>query len=123
VISVFYDGQCGLCRREIEHYRSVAPEGVFDWIDITKAPEQAAAVGIDYLDGLRALHVLSADGRLLTGVESFLAIWKALPRWRLLAALVALPGVHWAARLLYARFADWRFKRLGYGACEIPGPR
>ena len=123
MITVFYDGQCGLCRREIDHYRSVAPADTFDWVDITRAPERATAAGIDYLDGLWGLHVQTADGRRVTGVDSFLAIWRALPRWRWLAGLFRLPGLHWTAGLVYRRFADWRFKRLGYGACDVPRPR
>jgi predicted DCC family thiol-disulfide oxidoreductase YuxK len=35
MISVFYDGKCGMCRKEITHYKRIAPENVFNWIDIT----------------------------------------------------------------------------------------
>ena len=34
MITVFYDGQCGLCRGEIDYYRRIAPSGLFDWVDI-----------------------------------------------------------------------------------------
>ena len=36
MITVFYDGKCGLCSKEINHYIKIAPEGIFNWQDITK---------------------------------------------------------------------------------------
>ena len=30
MITVFYDGKCGLCSKEIKYYRRIAISGVFD---------------------------------------------------------------------------------------------
>ena len=38
---------------------------------------------------------------MLVGVEAFLALWEAMPRYRLLARLVRLPGVFTLARWVY----------------------
>ena len=35
LITVFYDGKCGLCNKEIDHYRKISPVGIFNWQDIT----------------------------------------------------------------------------------------
>jgi len=35
MITVFYDGQCGLCLKEINHYKKIAPPNIFEWKDIT----------------------------------------------------------------------------------------
>lgn len=113
---VFYDGSCGLCAREIAHYRKIAPPGVFDWVDITTAPRPFTDLGFELADGLRALHVQDDDGTLRIGVDAFIAIWRRLDRWRWLARLVALPPLRRLAGWAYRRFADWRFRRLGY--CE-----
>ena len=37
LITVFYDGKCGLCNKEIDHYRKISPGGIFHWQDITKS--------------------------------------------------------------------------------------
>ena len=37
LITVFYDGKCGLCNKEIDHYRKISPVGIFHWQDITKS--------------------------------------------------------------------------------------
>ncbi|MFT7460831.1 MAG: hypothetical protein ACI909_003521, partial [Planctomycetota bacterium] len=39
MIRVFYDGKCGLCSKEINHYRRIARNGVFNWPDITESAE------------------------------------------------------------------------------------
>ena len=50
MITVFYDGKCGLCSKEINHYRKVAPSGIFSWQDIT----ESARLRIVYITTLLA---------------------------------------------------------------------
>jgi predicted DCC family thiol-disulfide oxidoreductase YuxK len=119
MITVFYDGKCGLCRREIEHYMRIAPEGIFAWVDITVTPEPFTTLGYVVNDGLKALHVRDGEGAMHMGVDAFIAMWLQFPRWRLLARLVRLPIIRPAVQRLYAAFAAWRFKKLGYGTCEL----
>lgn len=119
MISVFYDGQCGLCSREINYYRRIAPPGVFDWVDLTRTPARFESLGLRVDTGLRILHVQDAQQRLHAGVDAFIVIWRALPYWRWLAPIVALPPLRWIAAKAYRLFADWRFKHMGYGSCKI----
>jgi predicted DCC family thiol-disulfide oxidoreductase YuxK len=119
MITVFYDGKCGLCRREIEHYKRIAPAGVFQWVDITLAPEAFIALGYTVADGLKALHVRDGVGMMHIAVDAFIVIWQQLPRWRLLAAFARLPLIHPLATWCYTKFAAWRFKKLGYSSCEL----
>ncbi len=119
MITVFYDGKCGLCRREIAHYMHIAPKGVFEWMDITVTPEPFTTLGYSVPAGLKALHVRDDAGGMHVGVDAFIAIWLQLPRWRMLAALVRLPIIRPLAKGLYRMFAEWRFKKLGYGACDL----
>lgn len=114
MIRVFYDGNCPLCLQEIDHYRAVAPAGVFDWLDISADPAPLQALGISQAQGLRALHAEDHDGRLHTGVDAFRLIWRHLKRWRWLAMLAGLPGIRQVLGGAYRAFAAWRFRRLGY---------
>ncbi len=120
MITVFYDGACGLCAREIAHYQRIAPAGVFSWVDITKAPEPFTAKGYAVSDGLMALHVEDDAGKMHIAVAAFIIIWQRLPHWHLLARLAKLPLVLSLASWLYRHFARWRFSRLGYDRCELP---
>lgn len=112
MITVFYDGKCGLCRREIEHYKRIAPVGAFNWQDITLDMSAAQKLGISYADGLKLLHALDAQGKLHVGVDAFLLIWRQIPRWRVLATIVAAPLIRPIANITYRAFAAWRFSRL-----------
>jgi len=113
-ITVFYDGKCGLCRSEIEHYKRIAPEGIFIWQDITIDAALLEKLGISYVDGLKLLHAQDKNGKIHIGVEAFILIWLQIPRWRILAAFVNLPLIRPLANLAYNLFANWRFKRLSH---------
>ena len=117
MITVFYDGACSLCAREIDYYRRIAPAGVFVWQDITESAESLAREGVSLAQGLRLLHVKDDAGRLHVGVDAFIVIWKALRRWRLLALVVDLPIIHPLASYAYRAFATWRFARLEH--CQL----
>lgn len=97
----------------------IAPVGVFAWVDIVAHPQAFLELGFSVDDGLRALHVRDADGVMHVGVEAFAVIWRKLPYWWVLAVVVSLPVVRTIARVIYARFAQWRFKRLGYAQCGV----
>jgi len=119
MITVFYDGKCGLCRREIEHYKRIAPKDIFIWQDITVDAAGIEGLGVAYADGLKLLHAQDEQGRVHVGVDAFLLIWRQIPRWRIVALFVSVPLVRKGANIIYRRFAAWRYKRLGYDRCEV----
>lgn len=95
---VLYNETCPVCRFEIDAYRRRAvAEGVpisFDALDHAEdwglTPDQAA----------RELHVWQ-DGKLLSGLQAFRALWAALPGWRWLARVTGWPLVRPVADGLY----------------------
>lgn len=99
---ILYNDTCPLCRFEIDHYRAAASrDGAplrFDRL------EEAARWGLTEDEAARRLHVLR-DGRLLSGLEAFRAIWAGLPRWRWLARVTGLPVIRPAIAFLYDRIA------------------
>ena len=111
MVTVFYDGLCGLCSREIAHYKKIAPDGIFTWVDITKNPQALEAHNINVIDALKHLHVIDKNGSKHTGVRSFQVIWGQLPRWKILSQLLRLKICYFVADYLYIRFASWRFER------------
>ena len=117
MIRVFYDGKCGLCRREIEHYKRIAPVGGFDWVDITVDASSLEKLGIAYADGLKLLHAQDAKGKLHVGFDAFILIWQQIPRWRVLASIVSAGFIRRVANIAYRTFAAWRFNRLAH--CQI----
>ena len=111
MVTVFYDGLCGLCSREIAHYKNIAPEGIFTWVDIAKNPQALEAHNINIIDALKYLHVIDKNGSTHKGVRSFQVIWEQLPRWKILSKLLRFKIFYFVADSLYIQFASWRFER------------
>lgn len=119
-LKTFFDGGCPLCRREIAHYQRIDRAGRIQWIDITQEREALADAGLDLSLAMRRLHVQERDGRLLSGIDAFVAIWCRLPRWRLLAQIVTGLRLRRPLEWGYRRFAERRFRRrCAEGACAI----
>ena len=99
---ILYNDTCPLCRFEIDHYRAAAArDGAplrFDRLS------EAESWGLTEDQAARRLHVLQ-DGKLLSGLAAFRAIWAGLPRWRWLARLTGLPVIRPALTLVYDRIA------------------
>ncbi|HLG83203.1 MAG TPA: bifunctional 2-polyprenyl-6-hydroxyphenol methylase/3-demethylubiquinol 3-O-methyltransferase UbiG [Bradyrhizobium sp.] len=122
-LTVYFDGSCPLCRAEIAHYQR--QDGA-DRLQFTDVSEPAARLPSD-LSRERAMarfHVRASDGRLVSGAEAFVSIWRLLPRWRFAAKLADLPGmltlieagyrIFLPVRPLMARlFAKFRAARMG----------
>lgn len=117
MISVFFDGKCNLCSKEINYYQRIAPKNTFNWVDITKTPGELDKFEIKLSDGLRLMHVADSNGNIFTGVDAFIIMWKQIKYWKILGLFVSLPIVKQIANLLYQYFADWRFNR--YEHCLI----
>ena len=110
--TVFFDGGCPMCRREIAHYKRLDDTGRIRWLDIHRKPDVVAEVGVSWETAMQRLHVRSGTGELHTGVPAFVAIWRELPRYRWLARVVAaVPGLIPLLDFAYGRFARWRWRR------------
>ncbi len=117
MITVFYDGKCGLCSKEINHYRDIAEDGVFDWQDITQSTAALHKEGISLSQGLKLLHAKDEHGNLYVGIDAFILIWKQLKRWKILALIATIPIINSILKFAYKHFANWRFNRLTH--CQI----
>ncbi len=88
-LTVWHDGGCPLCRREIALMRRLDRRGAIDFID---AGEAGAACPIDRQAMLARLHARE-DGRLLSGAAAFAAMWRAIPLLRPLGLAARNPRV------------------------------
>lgn len=101
-IRVLYNDSCPVCRFEIDSYAKLAEkDGLaigFDRLD------KAEGWGLTPEDAARRLHVMQ-DGRLLSGVAAFVALWAAMPRWRWAARMAGWPVVRPVLGFVYDRVA------------------
>lgn len=120
-LTVYFDGACPLCRREIDLYRGLKARLPLNFADIS-SPEFVTPGDVPHSQLLARFHVRAADGGLLSGAEAFVALWAVLPGWRWLAALARLPGATWAMERLYRLFLRWRPALQGW-AFRLDGRR
>ena len=116
-IKVFYDGKCGLCSKEINYYKRIAPKNTFEWYDIAKNQNDLKYIKVSQYDALMYLHVLDKQSNLKIGVDAFISIWGQLRFWNLLSILIKVPLIYSLAKFMYKVFARYRFKILAH--CQI----
>lgn len=121
LLTVFYDGGCPACRREMAHYRRLPGAEAIDFVDICSDVAPLTAVGLDRAAAMARLHARDASGRWHIGVPAFIALWLLLPRYarwaKRLRPILDSRALAWA----YERFCQWRLpRRCGPGGCPTP---
>jgi predicted DCC family thiol-disulfide oxidoreductase YuxK len=91
--TVFFDGSCPLCRREIAVYRARLEGGPVAFTDVSAVTGPRVAADLSRQDAMARFHVRAADGRLLSGAAAFAYLWRETPGFRTLGRLAALPVV------------------------------
>jgi predicted DCC family thiol-disulfide oxidoreductase YuxK len=110
-LTIFYDGSCIVCAREIEHYLRKDHGGRLVAVDISRPDFDPAPFQIALADFMHQLHAIDQDGRIYRGVDSFWAIWQAFPAstiYGLMGRIIQLALVNRLARIGYWLFARIR---------------
>lgn len=103
-LTVFYDGACHLCSREIDQYRRKDVRGQIEFIDIAAKGFDAHAWRVDPVRVNQVMHARDKTGETFTEVAAFAAIWRALG-WQRLAGVALSPYVLPFLTLAYRLFA------------------
>ncbi len=108
VLTVYYDGACPVCSREIALYRRQPGAEACAWVDASSCEREALGPDLDASSALARMHVRRADGSLVGGANAFIAIWQSLPRTRLLGRVAAIPPIPWLLEGGYRLFLKLR---------------
>lgn len=119
MLSVFYDGRCGLCDREIAFYRRHAAADSVLWLDIWQQEAALLAAGLSQAQCLQKLHLLDEQGRLHTGVDAFTLMWQTVPKLRGLAKLARFAAFKNLLGLGYKVFLVWYQRQSHVQACLL----
>jgi predicted DCC family thiol-disulfide oxidoreductase YuxK len=87
-LTVWFDGSCPLCSREIALMRALDWRRAIDFVDVDKSRHGDCPV--DKGELLARFHARE-DGQLLSGAAAFAAMWRAIPLLRPLGLLARLP--------------------------------
>lgn len=111
-LTVYFDGGCPVCSREIALYRRQAGASAIGWVDATSCPASGLGQGLARQDALARLHVRTADGRLASGALAFATLWQSLPRTAFLGRIAsrqpALAILEAGYRVLLVLRRAWR---------------
>tara|TARA_B100000965_G_scaffold400422_1_gene422288 strand:+ start:568 stop:939 length:372 start_codon:yes stop_codon:yes gene_type:complete len=117
-IKILYDGNCGLCSKEINYYKKIDKKNVFEWINVYTDDFYLKKLAILKTEALMELHAIDKEGNVYKGVDSFILIWKNLSfLWSILGILVSFYPIYVIAKFAYKKFAIKRFNKLGY--CDM----
>jgi predicted DCC family thiol-disulfide oxidoreductase YuxK len=107
--TLYFDGQCPLCAREISTLRRLQ-QGGLTFADIHQQPESPDSQHPDREQMLRRLHLHRADGSWEIGLPANVRAWSHTRLGWLFRPLL-WPGLFQLAGWIYRRWADRRYVR------------
>jgi predicted DCC family thiol-disulfide oxidoreductase YuxK len=106
-LTLYFDGDCPLCAREIKLLRARATADRLSFVDISDEAFDARSLGFTLDDMASSLHARFSDGTWVTGLDATLWSWRAagLGAW---AAPLSWGWMRPALTLGYRLFCRWR---------------
>jgi len=99
-LTVWHDGDCPLCRREIALMRKLDVSGAIEFVDAAGS----ATCPLNRTEMLARSHAREGDGSLLSGAAAFAAMWRANPLLRPLGEVARNRLILSVLERLYLRF-------------------
>jgi predicted DCC family thiol-disulfide oxidoreductase YuxK len=110
-LTVYYDGACPVCSREIGFYRARRGAEAVAWVDASACPEPDLGPGLDRAGALARFHVRRPDGTLVHGAAAFLELWRRIPAFAWAGRLLGRPATRAALERAYAAFLRFRSRK------------
>ena len=107
MVKVFFNNSCNICRAEINHYKKHSDNNV-EWVDVTNNEAAQKSTSKSYKELLRRMHVIQ-DGRVIDGAESFLIIWKNVPKYNFLYKIFKIKPLFFILNIFYEIAAYFLF--------------
>jgi predicted DCC family thiol-disulfide oxidoreductase YuxK len=122
-VEVFFDGDCPLCRREINMLRRLDKRSRIVFTDIAAADFDSTPLGKTHAELMSEIHGRAPSGELIVGVEVFRQLYQAVGfGW--IVWVTRWPIVRNGLDLAYRIFASNRLRLTGRcsdQACSVPG--
>jgi predicted DCC family thiol-disulfide oxidoreductase YuxK len=121
LLTLYYDGGCPVCTREIGFYQRRRGAERIHWVNLAQSEPGDLGTDLSFEDALARLHARLPDGQLVSGAQAFAALWQALPAFRLAGRIAAMPGIVHGLEWGYRGFL--KLRRLWRGdavACALP---
>ncbi|MDP3584246.1 MAG: DUF393 domain-containing protein [Thiobacillus sp.] len=121
LLTVYYDGGCPVCTREIGFYQRRRGAGRIRWVNLAHCTDEDLGTDLSRAAATARLHARRSDGLLVSGARAFAALWQTLPAFRLAGRVAALPGIVHGLEGGYRGFLKVRrLWRRNADACPLP---
>ena len=107
MVKVFFNNSCNICKTEINHYKKHCNENI-EWVDVTDNQDAQNLTSKSYRELLRKMHVIQ-DGQVIDGAESFLIIWKNIPKYYFLYKIFKIKPLFFFLNIFYEIAAYFLF--------------
>ncbi len=111
-LTVYFDGECPICRREIDLMKIFNRRARLQFIDFTALSYLPAEHGLSPCDLGRVIHAGWSDGTIITGMAVFQEMWEAIGLG-FLARFARRPTINNLLVGAYAWFARNRLRLTG----------
>jgi len=122
LLTIYYDGGCPVCTREIGFYQRRRGAKRIRWVNLAQCENSELGADLSRDVAYARLYARRSDGELISGARAFAALWQALPALSLAGRIAALPGIVHVLEWGYRGFLKVRpLWRRDAGACALPG--
>jgi len=116
-LTIFYDGKCFLCENRIKHFLSLDQASMLSGRDYTKSDFDVSTYHLRISDLDKYMHSIDSSGNVYQGIDTFIEIFKRIPQYKKVSALLRIPPLKMIARGLYHIFAVYIRPRLPKKNC------
>ena len=108
-LTIFFDGGCPLCKREVDFMSSRNQKGFLSFIDINSSDFSFDKYGITYKQAMERIHALKSNGSIIRDVNVFQEAYNLIGLgW--IYAPTKLPIIDKVIALIYGVWAKYRLK-------------
>jgi predicted DCC family thiol-disulfide oxidoreductase YuxK len=109
-LTVLYDGACGFCSASVARLQRMDRLGRIEFADLHDPHVAARFPQVDRQAAMNLMQAVDRRGHVHAGVDAWAKIGRALTGWKFVAPVLLVPGIHFAARHIYAWIARNRYR-------------
>ena len=109
-LTVFFDGSCPICSKEINFYKMRAGADELSWVDVSDEEIPIPIQTRSREELMARFHVLSSSGELVSGGAAFAELWASLPAFKIFGKIFKLPILRYLINVGYDIFLTLRPK-------------
>ena len=109
-LTVFFDGSCPICSKEINFYKMRAGADELSWVDVSDEEIPIPTQTRSREELMARFHVLSSNGVLVSGGAAFAELWASLPAFKIFGKIFKLPILRYLIDVGYDMFLTLRPK-------------